>query len=549
MHTPSNTARKKLLRASLVSAALAPLACVGIIGPSSSGTQSSVSSGSPSLNYAMVRLTNVQYTNTLHDLFPNLTFTDPTLPNENVVAGFSNMASGQTATALLIQDFQTAASAIATAFHSQFSSVVSCTPTNTTDENNCAQSFITTFGKQAYRRPLTSDESGRLFTFYQAQRAGEDFQTALSDVVQVFLQAPAFLYRLEGGTQAPNGSLVPLTSYEVASRLSFFLTNSMPDATLMQAADANQLQTADQVEAQARRLLMDSRAHDAVAKFHYDWLNLATLQGLTKDSTDFPNFSTAIGNELASSVTQFLEHEFWDQDSLTSMLTDSSGYVNNDTASYFGVPAPGSSTPQLTQLDATQRAGILTQPGLLAGLADTVDDSPVHRGVLVLNSFLCSPPPPPPPSVNPTPPPLDPSVPTTVRQRLVESHAQGSCAACHNVIDNIGFAFENYDATGAWRTTDDGLPVDASAQLTGTDVDGSFTGAIALAQRLSQSHQVAQCIAYSWLRYSLGLDNTQVNLAAAQAISDQFTSAGEAFSELLVDIVRSDYFRSLKVSN
>jgi len=549
VQTPSKSHRMNLASASVIAVALAPLACVGIIGPAPSGTQSNVTSGSPVLNYAMVRLTNVQYTNTLHDLFPNLTFTDPSLPNENVVSGFTNMASGQTATALLIQDFQTAAAAMAGAVSSQFSSVVSCTPTNTTDEDNCAQSFITSFGKQAYRRPLTSDESNRLYTFYQAQRASEDFPTALTDVIQVVLQAPSFLYRLEGGTQAPNGGPVPLTPYEVASRLSYFLTNSMPDATLMQAADANQLQTADQVEAQARRLLMDPRAHDAVAKFHYDWLNLATLQGMTKDPTDFPNFTTTIGNELATSVTQFLEHEFWDENSLTSMLTDASGYVNSDTASYFGVSSPGSSTPQLTPLDSTQRAGILTQPGLLAGLANTVDDSPVHRGVLVLNSFLCSPPPPPPPSVNPSPPPLVPGMPTTVRERLTQSHALGSCAVCHNVIDNIGFAFENYDATGAWRDTDDGLPVDSSAQLTGTDVDGSFVGAIALSQRLSQSHQVAQCIAYSWLRYALGLDTTQVNLAAAQSISDQFTSAGEAFSELLVDIVGSDYFRSLQVSN
>jgi uncharacterized protein DUF1592/uncharacterized protein DUF1588/uncharacterized protein DUF1595/uncharacterized protein DUF1585/uncharacterized protein DUF1587 len=541
------------LKGTVLLVAIWAAGCVGKIGswdsaPAVSSAPSPVQAGTPSIAYAMVRLTNLQYTNTLHDLLPGITFTDPVLPNENTVSGFSNLASGQTATALLIEDYQSAAAAIAAAVKNQFGSLVTCTPSNASAETSCAQSFIASFGKNVYRRPPTADESARMLAFFQAQRAGEDFQTAMTDVVQVFLQSPAFIYRLEGSAQAKSG-MTPLTSYEVATRLAYFLTNTMPDAQLMAAADADELATADGVETQARRLLADPRAHAAVAQFHHDWLELAKLDGMTKDATAFPKFNATVAGELADGLNQFIEHEFWDQNSLASFLTDSVGYVNNDTATYYGVAAPGSSTAALTPLDSSQRAGILTQPGLLAALADEVDDSPVHRGVLVLNSFLCSPPPPPPPSVNPTPPAATPGVQSTVRQRLEATHVQPSCAVCHATIDNIGFAFENFDATGAWRTTDDGLPVDATAKLSGTDVDGSFTGAVALAQRLAQSQQVASCVAYSWLRYALGLDTSQINLAAAGAIANQFTAAGGAFTELLVDIVRSDYFRSLQVTN
>jgi hypothetical protein len=243
-----------------------------------------------------------------------------------------------------------------------------------------------------------------------------------------------------------------------------------------------------------------------------------------------------------------VDYAFWTQDSLGTLLNDSHAFVNDSLAPIYGLPAPGSSDLQLVSLDPTQRAGVLTQAGLLAGLANTVNDSPVQRGLLILNSFLCAAPPPPPAGVNTTPPAFDPSMPTTTRQRMETQHALGSCAACHTQMDSIGFAFENYDALGQWRTQDSGLSVDASSNLAGTDVDGTFVGAPALMQKLSQSEQVARCVSYQWLRYSLGLDKTQVDLAAAQAVADTFVATGGAFSELLVAIAKSDYFRSLVVS-
>jgi hypothetical protein len=508
--------------------------------------------GTPSVAYAASRLTNSQYLSTVHDLLTGLSFTDPTLPEENVVDNFKNAASGQTPTSLLIADYQLAAESIVTSIGSQITSLVGCQPTTTAAESTCAMSFISSFGKKAYRRPLTDAESTRLFTFFQTARASDDFPTSMGSLVQLILQSPPFLYRLEFGQAAPSGTLpgglTPLTSYELASRLSYLFTNSMPDATLMAAADSDALQAPATVEAQARRLLSDPRARAAVADFNAQWLQFVRMQGLAKTPASFPTFDATLAQALRDSTVRFVDHAFWDLDSLSAFLTDTHAYVNDALAPVYGVAAPGSAALQLVQVDGTHRAGILTQAGLMAGLAGPVNDSPVKRGVLVLNSLLCQTPPPPPAGVNTNVPGFDPNAPSTTRSRLETQHALGSCAGCHTRIDGIGFAFDHYDAIGQWRDQENGLPVDASAVLSGTDVDGTFDGAVALGTRLAGSAQVAGCISYHWLRYGLGLDTTQINVAAAQSIAGTFMAQGGSFTELLVAVATSQTFRSFKMS-
>ena len=427
--------------------------------------------GTPSVAYAASRLTNSQYLSTVHDLLAGLSFTDPALPEENVVDNFKNAASGQTPTSLLIADYQLAAESIVTALGSQITTLVGCQPTTTAAETTCASSFISSFGKKAYRRPLTNAESSRLLTFFQTARASDDFPTSMGSLVQLILQSPPFLYRLEFGQATPSipstlpGGLIPLTSYEMATRLSYLFTNSMPDAALMAAADSDALQVPATVEAQARRLLTDPRARAAVADFHAQWLQFVRMEGLTKAPASFPTFDAPLAQALRDSTVRFVDHAFWDLDSLSAFLTDTHAYVNDALAPVYGVAAPGSAALQLVEVDGAHRAGILTQAGLLAGLAGPVNDSPVKRGVLVLNSLLCQTPPPPPAGVNTNVPGFDPSAPSTTRSRLETQHAVGSCAGCHTRIDGIGFAFDHYDAVGQWRDQENGLPVDASAVL------------------------------------------------------------------------------------
>jgi hypothetical protein len=502
--------------------------------------------------YAMNRLTNVQYRNSVRDLLGGLTFEDPDLPTENVTDGFRNVASGQTTTALGVESYANAAEKLAAVVKLNTKQVFGCSPTNTGDETTCVASFLGAFSKRAFRRPLDDEEKKRFLAFFQAQRSmsSSDFPTAASTLVQLLLQAPAFLYRIETGAGAPaaDGS-VHLTPYEVATRLAYFLTDGPPDAPLMQAADDGNLKTADDVKVQAQRLLATDRARLVVTSFHSQWLRLSKISDATKDGKTFSSFSSDVASALAKSTAGFLDYTFWQQNSLKAMLTDSHGFVNDQLAPYFGVPAPGSKDLKMVSLDPTQRAGVLTQPGLLTGLAGPLHDSPVQRGVLVLDSFLCRRLAPPPKGVNTNPPAFDPSKPTTTRQRIETQHAVADCAGCHVSIDGIGFAFEAFDAVGAWRTAEAGMSVDSSAELVGTDVDGPLNGAVALTGRLAESRQVADCVAYTWMRFALGLDRSQMNMSAVSPVADQFWASGGRFTDLLFAIATSDAFLSVKVSN
>lgn len=519
-------------------------------GPSGSGGSASSNSDRVVLNYAMGRLTNAQYLNSLHDLFPTLALAAPDLPPETAVDGFNNAASSQPVAALNIEDYANAAATVAAQVKVHSADVFGCKPSSSSDEKTCLGAFLSSFGKRAYRRPLTTDENKRFTDLFQSQRSSSsDFATAASTVVEVMLQAPSFLYRLETGAAAAAGGAVSLTAYELASRLAFFLTDAPPDDSLIKSAESGTLLQQPELESQARRLLKSDRAKAVVAAFHRQWLKLYKIAGAAKDPTAFPRFSSNLASLLSDATSRFVDYAFWQLDSLSGLLTDHHGFVNDDLAPFFGVSAPGSTQLTMVELDPTQRAGILTQPGLLTGLANAVNDSPVQRGVLVLNSFLCSDPPPPPVGVNTTPPDFDPKKPTTTRQRLESQHAVGSCAGCHAIIDGVGFAFENFDAVGGWRTSEVGLPVNAATTLVGTGMDGPVAGGVDLASKLATSRGVADCVAYSWTRYALGLEKNEINKAAVADVAEKFWNGGGRFSDLLVAITTSPAFQTVKAPN
>jgi len=269
------------------------------------------------------------------------------------------------------------------------------------------------------------------------------------------LQAPQFLYRVEVGSGAAQNGFAALSPYEMASRLSYFLWDSMPDATLMTAADGGQLGTADQLELQARRMFTDPRAHATVANFHRQWLRFEKLNNLVKDTSVFPQWNANVASAMVDSVKKFVEHEFWDEGTLDAFLTDHPVDVNDALASIYGGAPPGSTAMQLVAADPAQRAGVMTQAGLLAGFAHDVYDSPVLRGVFVLDRLLCAAPPPPPANVNLTLPATV-TGPMTTRQMFEQTHEQGTCASCHHQIDGIGLASKatTRSAPGAPRTTD-----------------------------------------------------------------------------------------------
>ncbi len=413
-------------------------------------------------------------------------------------------------------------------------------------EEACAAAFVQKFGRRAFRRPLAAEEADDALRLFRAARAdaGATFADAISAVVQGFLQAPSFLYHRERGPGKPvrDGELVRLDPHEIASRLSYLLWGTMPDAALFAAADAGRLTTPEEVGAEAARLLADRRAAaGALGDFHRQWLRLGAPAELEKDTKAFPDFPAARAS-LLGELEAYVDEIYTRGDArLETLLTSRTAFVSSATAKLYGVSAPGRPGLAKVELDGAQRAGILTQLAFLAAHATSTESHPVSRGIVVWRNLLCGDVPAPPDDI---PPPKPPAPNVTTRERFAQ-HAESACASCHRFFDPPGFAFERYDAVGRHRTVEAGNPVDASGAFalpSGARI--AFGDAIGLADALAKSEDVKRCLPRQWFRYALGRGETAADepSIAAAALAARVASGGVDLKALLVAITKSRPF-------
>jgi hypothetical protein len=294
------------------------------------------------------------------------------------------------------------------------------------------------------------------------------------------LKSPRFLYRELGGTN---------DAFDVASRLSFGLWDSVPDEPLLDAAAAGQLASREQVAAQARRMLADPRTHSKLRQFFLGWLKVDPAPDLSKDSALFPEFSEEIGSDLRTSLELFLDDIVWSEASdFRQLLLADAIYLNGRLARFYGADLPEDAPFQKVSLDLDQRAGLLSHPYLLASFAYTATSSPIHRGVFVSRSLLGRSLRPPPEAVAPLAPDLHPGL--TTRERIVLQTSPAMCQACHGMINPLGFPLEHFDAVGRFRSEEKGKRIDAAGTYhtqAGTDV--RFSGARELATFLAGSEE------------------------------------------------------------
>jgi hypothetical protein len=409
------------------------------------------------------------------------------------------------------------------------------------DEATCARSFIDSFGKRAFRRPVSTEEGDDLLALYTKLRTDADmmydFAGALGVLVEAILQSPGFLYRWERGLQTPqiDGKLVKYDSYEIASRLSYFLWRSMPDDALLTSADAGQLSTPDEVAAQAQRLLDDPRADAALADFTTQWLELVPLPTLVKDNKVFPAFTPELRNAMQDETLAFTRDVLRGATpTFTQLLTANYSVVEPALAQYYGVTADASGHADLS---GTGRLGLLTQAAVMSVKGNSYRTSPVRRGKFVMNRMLCSSVPPPPPNVVPDLPPPDPS--KSLREQMAEHRTNPTCAACHNTMDALGFAFEHFDGAGKFRDLDGTQPIDPSGSVTLTTSTLTFKDASDLAQQLAGSPEAQHCFSRQWLRFALNRFEQDQDAAAAKFVEDGYATAGLDTRKLLVDITRT----------
>jgi hypothetical protein len=492
------------------------------------------------------RLTNREYSNTVRDLLGDTSQPGSQFPADrdpSVVFRRAGDVAVQDATVL-----RTAAESMAAIAVRNIKTLVTCDPA--TGDDACARQFISTFGQRAFRRPLATDESDKLFTLYSNARTmlTLPFSEAIGVVVEGMLQSWQFLYHWEAAAGEPvvrEGAVMRLGPYQTASRLSYFLWGSMPDDVLMAAAAAGTLNTPAGLQAQARRLLGDPKAKDTVARFFVDWLELDTLSQVNKSQTAYPDWTTELQTAMADETAAFVQNVVFSGDgSLATLLGAPYSFVNQSLGKVYGTSVSGTAL-QRADLNGAQRAGFLTEPGFLASNGSSDGSNPVKRGKAIYTKLLCHELPPPPPDV-PAPKPA--SAGGTTRQRF-EEHDRNACAqACHGAMDPIGFAFENFDGIGHWRTTDNSLPVDSSGAVLLDGTMRSFSNAVELAQHLAGSAEVRDCFSAQWLRFALARLESPADLASLQTAAQLFSAGGGKVQDLMVALATARSFRYRSLS-
>lgn len=494
---------------------------------------------------ALRRLTRVEYGRTVQDLLGLEAPTD--LEQDTVLHGFTTVA----ASSLTISDraadqYEAASLQLAQrifADPARREAFVGCAPSGPDDP--CVRTFLERFGRRAWRRPLTAAELDRWQGVARTIHGNlRDTWTALELVVAGLLQSPSFLYRVELGEPDPaDATRRVYTGYELATRLSYLIWGSTPDDALLDAAARGALDTTDGLAAEARRMLADPRARQALARFFAEHLKLDRLDGITKDAATFPQMSTTLPRAMRQELERIIDFVVFEQGGdLRDIFDTRTTFVNEELARVYNLPGvEGDALQPVTLAANSPRGGVLTTAGFLALNAHASVSSPTLRGRFVRQSLLCQDIPPPPPGVSTELPEPDPSAgPQTLRQRLETLHLSvPACAACHLRMDPIGFAFESFDAIGAYRTKDHGLPIDPSGQLDGRP----FRNAHDLAQLLKASPDVAACVARMTYRYATGHLETPGEARTLEALTRGFVAQGHRFQDLVVALVTSDGFR------
>jgi hypothetical protein len=334
---------------------------------------------------------------------------------------------------------------------------------------------------------------------------------------------------------------VQLDGYAMANRLSYFLWGTMPDATLFSAASSNQLSTADQVTAQATRMLQDPKASPSVANFFEQWLGIYQLAAQPKDQTVYQNWGPTLAAEMDSEFRTFVTSVIFNRTGLLSeLLTSSTTSIDQDLATLYGASGVTGTALQSATLNPAQRSGLLTTAAWLTLNGDPASSNPVYRGHSLYTQMLCGVIPPPPPNV---PPPAPASAGGTTRDRFKQHDSQACATACHSLMDPSGYPFENYDGIGQWRTTDNGLPVDATSTIVLDGQSDNVSSAVQMTPLLAASPTFQECFTAQYMTYALGRDVTADDAPSAQAAQAIFASSNYKVISLLSSVASSRTFR------
>ncbi len=495
---------------------------------------------------AAQRLTRSQYAASIHDIFGAEVVVPSALEPDVALDGFESIgASNSTVSARGIEQYETAAYAIGKQISLDpklLERTLTC-KAQTPDDAACARTFVTTVGARVFRRPLTEPEITRLVARITTSGAAlGGFEKGLAYGISALLQSPQFLYRSAVGEPDPeNPGKLRYTGYELATRLSYFLWNSTPDDALLEAAKSGKLGAYPGLASEVERMLASPKARAGLRNFVSEWLRLADLDLLQKDSKLFTTFSTDLGAMAREETLRTFEDLVFDKDGdVRDVMTTRRTFVTPKLASMYEVAAPSATGFAPVDLpEKGRRRGLLGQISILALYAHPTSTSATLRGKFVREKLLCVTIPPPPANLNTAlPEPNDQA--KTLRDRVQIHFTAPTCAACHLEMDPIGLGLEHFDGIGRARTKENGALIDASGKLDGV----AFTGPETLAQAIHDHRGFPTCIVRKVFQYATGTnpDGAQVN--TLDALNGRFIATGYRMKTLLGAVATSPAFRS-----
>jgi mono/diheme cytochrome c family protein len=412
-------------------------------------------------------------------------------------------------------------------------------PGKSLSEKECARRICERLARRAFRRPVTDAEVDRLTRLVEMARAhGDSFDKGIQLAVQAVLVSPHFLFKIERDRKLLDKPY-PIGEHELATRLSYFLWSSMPDDELFRLADRGVLRK--YLDAQVRRMLKDPKADALGENFAGQWLQVRNVKSIMIDPALFPQFDDELRAAFAKETTLFFEAIVKEDRSILDFLDGDFSYVNGRLARYYGIPGVSGPEFRRVSLKGTPRGGILTQGSVLTVTSNATRTSPVKRGKYILETLFNAPPPPPPPDVPEFKETADAIKSGSLRKRMEQHRANPDCAVCHDKMDALGFAFENFDAVGGWRTKDGAFPIDPA----GTLPDGrSFKDPAELRAILrSEPDKFRRCLAEKLLTYALGRGVEPADHCSVDQICKTTAERGDTFSELVLAVVNSDPFQ------
>jgi hypothetical protein len=507
---------------------------------------------------ALRRLTHSQYNNTVRDLLGDFTRPADQFPPEDFLNGFTNQVEGQSIPPLLAEAYTEAAEKLAmNAFkRGDTQHLVGCAPNGPADAA-CRDKFVRNFGAKAFRRPLLDHEAASYGRLFERTAAGRnDFLTGARVVVEAMLQSPNFLFHLEDG---PNGKW---KQYGIASKLSYFLWDTMPSDELFRAAAAGELGGSGEIRTAARAMMDDAKAKRALEVFLAQWMRFDRTLTAVRNTRTVTNFSRSLLPVMTEETKHLFNYLVWNDKNFMEMFNADYTFLSARLAQHYGFETPPEEFAKVAYPADSKRAGVLGHAGFLTMTATTTDTSPTARGLFVREHFLCQNVPPPPPGVDTNLPVVNADKPMTNRERLQIHLKSPSCAACHSLIDPIGLGFEKFDNLGVYReklelklqpiqrdaVTNERLkpqtfelPLDTTAHIQGIP-NSQFTTVKDLGNILANDSTCQKCMVKQIFRWAAGRHENDADQPHLDELYEGFRRSGFQFRELVLALVASKPF-------